>query len=82
MDVLSQNLHNGSAHGDEEPFLGQLFHFYMPTWESGGILFKSPHAQSNCDSLHMLGPGSGTIRKCGHVGVGESLWSRALVPLS
>jgi len=24
--------------------------------------------------LHMLGPGSGTIRRCGLVGVGVSLW--------
>ena len=26
-----------------------------------------------CDSLYMLGPGSGTIRKCGPVGVGVAL---------
>ena len=28
---------------------------------------------SLCDGLHMLGPGSGTIRKCGPVGVGVTL---------
>jgi hypothetical protein len=26
-----------------------------------------------CDGLYMLGPGSGTIRRCGPVGVGVSL---------
>jgi hypothetical protein len=28
------------------------------------------------DGLNMLGPGSGTIRKSGLVGVGVSLWTR------
>jgi hypothetical protein len=27
-----------------------------------------------CDGLYMLGSGRGTIRKCGLVGVGVSLW--------
>ena len=27
------------------------------------------------DDLYMLGPGSGTIRRCGPVGVDVSLWS-------
>jgi hypothetical protein len=27
----------------------------------------------SCDSLYMLGPGSGTIRRCGLVGVGMPL---------
>jgi hypothetical protein len=27
-----------------------------------------------CHSLNMLGPGSGTICRCGLVGVGVSLW--------
>ena len=34
------------------------------------------------DSLYMLGPGSGTIRRCGLVGVGVSLWAWALRPSS
>jgi len=34
----------------------------------------------NYDGLHMLGPGSGTIRRCGLVGVGVSLWVWALIP--
>jgi hypothetical protein len=29
--------------------------------------------QGYCDGLYMLSPGSGTIRKCGPVGVGVSL---------
>jgi hypothetical protein len=31
-----------------------------------------------CGGLFMLGPGSDTIRRCGPVGVGISLWARAL----
>jgi len=37
-----------------------------------------PHAahgefsQHPCDGLYMLGPGSGTVRRCGPVGVGVS----------
>jgi len=32
-------------------------------------LFKAPY-----DGLYMIGPGSGTIRRCGLVGVDVSLW--------
>ena len=35
---------------------------------------------SPCDDLYMLGPGSGTIRRCSLVGVGVSLWVWALRP--
>ena len=28
----------------------------------------------SCDGLYMLVPGSGTIRRCGFIGTGESLW--------
>ena len=35
-----------------------------------------------CDGLYMLGPGSGTIRRCGPVGVGVSLWVWAIKPPS
>ena len=31
-----------------------------------------------CDALYMLGPGSGTVGRCGLVGVGVSLWLWAL----
>jgi len=37
-----------------------------PWWTS----FLQPH----CDGLHMLGPRSGTIRRCGLVGRSVSLW--------
>jgi hypothetical protein len=30
-----------------------------------------------CDSLYILGPGSGTIWRCGLVGIGVSLWAWA-----
>ena len=32
------------------------------------------------DGLYMLDPVSGTIRRCGPVGVGVSLWALALKP--
>jgi hypothetical protein len=32
--------------------------------------------ETSCD-LYMFGPGSDTIRRCGLVGVGVSLWARA-----
>ena len=35
-----------------------------------------------CDGLYMLGSGSGTIGRCGLVGVGVALWVGALIPLS
>jgi hypothetical protein len=35
-----------------------------------------------CDGLYMLGPGSGTIRRCDSVGVGVSLWVWVLRPSS
>jgi hypothetical protein len=38
---------------------------------------------SECDGLYMRGgPGNGTIRRCGLVGVGLSLWVWALRPKS
>jgi hypothetical protein len=33
-----------------------------------------------CHGLNMLGPASGTIRRCGPVGVGVSLWGWASRP--
>jgi hypothetical protein len=36
----------------------------------------------NCDGVYVLGPGSGTIRRCGPIGVGVSLWVWALRPSS
>jgi len=35
-----------------------------------------------CDGLHMLGPGSGTIRRCGLVEGSVSLWGWAWRPSS
>ena len=32
-----------------------------------------------CDGLYMLGSGSGTIRKCGLVGVGVALWTLTVI---
>ena len=42
----------------------------------------NPKRVSCCDGLYMLGPGSGTIRRCGPVGVGVSLWVWAIRPSS
>jgi hypothetical protein len=36
----------------------------------------------SCYGLYMLSPGSGTIKRCGPVGVGVSLWAWALRPSS
>jgi hypothetical protein len=35
-----------------------------------------------CGVLNVLGPGSGTIRRCGLVGGSVSLWGQALRPFS
>ena len=44
--------------------------------------YVSKRREGKCDGLYMLGQGSGTIRRCGLVVVGVSLWARALIPLS
>ena len=49
----------------------QMCALYMQVWVLGC-----------CDGLYMLGPGSGTIRRCGPVGVGVSLWVWAIRPSS
>jgi hypothetical protein len=36
----------------------------------------------HCGGLSMPSPGSGTIWRCGLVGIGVSLWAQALIPLS
>ena len=41
---------------------------------------RSVKLQRTSDDLHVLGPGSGTIGRCGPVGVGVSLWVWALRP--
>jgi hypothetical protein len=40
------------------------------------LIFKD----NSFDGLYMLSPGSGSIRRCGPVGVGVSLWVLALRP--
>jgi hypothetical protein len=45
--------------------LGTILEFYLPWCYNG---------------LHMLGPGSGTVCRCGLSGVGVSLWVWALRP--
>jgi hypothetical protein len=44
----------------------------------GLVVLGSIRKQSECDSVCMLGPGLGTIRRCGLVGVDVSLWAWAL----
>ena len=50
----------------------------------GGIIEKGRAGLMNgeCDSLYMLGPGSGTIRRYGPVGVGVALRVWAIRPSS
>jgi hypothetical protein len=47
--------------------------------ESKGIKIYVVDKES-CDGLYMLGPESGTIRRCGHIGVGMSLLVWSLKP--
>jgi len=61
----SQENRISSLDGDLKFQLGQVVH-----WAK----------KSGFDGLSMLGPGSGTIRRCGLVGVGVSLWAWALRP--
>jgi len=44
--------------------------------------FISFETMSHCDGSYRLGPGGGTVGKCGLVGVGVTLWVWALIPLS
>ena len=37
--------------------------------------FEHPTWVTQCDGLYMLGPGNGTISRCGLVGIGVSLWA-------
>ena len=41
-------------------------------WSDGSVI-KSTVDLTECDGLYMLGPGIGTIRKCGPVRVGVAL---------
>ena len=45
-------------------------------------MIEGRNEQTRCGGLNMLGPGNGTIRRCGLVGVGVSLWGWALRPFS
>jgi len=57
------------------------------SWDSRSLkqLATSHHNQEpegKCHGLNEIGPGSGTVRRCGPVGVGVSLWAWALRPSS
>ena len=38
--------------------------------------------EAGCHGVYVLGAGSGTMRRCGPVGVGVALWVQDLRPLS
>jgi hypothetical protein len=40
----------------------------------GGGVLLCHLSFSSCDGLYMLGPGNGTVGRCGLVGVGVALW--------
>jgi hypothetical protein len=64
----------GRAHcGWCHPWAGSPGFYKKASWASKGM---------ECDSLHMLSPGSGTIRSCGVVRVGVSLWAWVIRPSS
>jgi hypothetical protein len=54
----------------------------VPPHRTGFPLLLTPMSLCQCDGLYMLGPGGGTIRGCGLVGVGILLWAWALRPSS
>ena len=45
-------------------------------------MMKLTHLYTHCGGLNTLGPGSGSIKRCGLVGVGVSLWVWAIRPSS
>jgi hypothetical protein len=45
-----------------------------------GMIRYGGRQERYCAGLHMLGSESGTIRRCGPVGVGVSLWMWAIRP--
>jgi hypothetical protein len=47
----------------------EIRHVFEQAYEGQGV---------KCDGLYMLGPGSGTIKRCGPVVVSVSLWVWAL----
>ena len=57
-------------------------HCLIPTLLLKNFLPNNLSSDSTCDGLYMLSPRSGTIRKCGPVGVDVSLWVWALRPSS
>jgi hypothetical protein len=46
----------------------------IPVWRVE-LLMSRKHWLKGCDGLYMLGPGCGTIGRCGLVGVGMPLWA-------
>jgi len=44
------------------------------------VVVEGPSTKAACGGLNMLGPGSGTLRRCGLVGRNVSLWGWALRP--
>jgi hypothetical protein len=50
--------------------------------EEQSVLLTAEPPLYMCHGLYMLGPGSDTIRRCGSVGVGVSLWAWATRPSS
>jgi hypothetical protein len=66
---------------EEEPERNEeLDVLWAPTigiWQLFPEESTEPAADPGCDGLYMLGPGGGTIRRCGLVGVGVPLWAWA-----
>ena len=63
-----------------------IYRFWY-SWKRSGLRMSSLQISRDnciviCYSLYMSGPGSGTIWRCGLVGVGVSLCSWALRPYS
>ena len=46
------------------------------------VLWETRDSEGEYYGLYMVGPGNGTVRRCGHVGVGVALWVWAFSCLS
>ena len=69
--VLSYSLDIILEEGGVEPFIPRNFQWFLPATITAGVPFCPYYYYYG--GLNMFGPGSGTIRRCGLVGVGVAL---------
>ena len=69
MNITSRTPSSSTSSLPLSPFLYPFICIYMCVY-----VHTHTHTHTRCDCLYMLGPGNGTFRRCGPVGVGVSLW--------